>query len=61
MVNEDSWMLYGEDIQSVASIFKRKNAMAVLLQKHYERRNIQIDIPLSDTLFKKIGARIYSS
>jgi len=53
MVNEDSWMLYGEDIQSIASIFKRKNATSVLLQKHYERRNIQINIPLSDTLFKK--------
>lgn len=53
LVKENTWMLSNEFLQSVGSIFKRKNAMSVLLQKTYERRNIKLDVPLEDTLFKK--------
>lgn len=54
LIDNKSWMLKSEDLETEASIFKRKkNQMAVLVQKHVDRRNIRINIPLSDTLFKE--------
>jgi hypothetical protein len=53
LINNKSWMLKSEDLQTVGSLFKRKKAMAILVQKTLERRNIETNIPLEDTLFKK--------
>lgn len=53
LINNKTWMLKGENVQSVGSIFKRKNAMSVIVQRFYDRRNIEVNIPLEDSLFSK--------
>jgi hypothetical protein len=53
LIDNKSWLLKSEDLQTVGSLFKRKKAMAMLVQKSVDRRDIEVNIPLDDTLFKK--------
>lgn len=53
LIDNKSWLLKSEDLQTVGSILKRKRAMAMLVIKSVDRRNIEVNIPLEDTLFKK--------
>lgn len=48
---KDQWVMKSEDLQAIASLNKKRNLFSLLAQKHYERRNIQIDIPLPDSIF----------
>ena len=60
LMNEKNWMLKSEDLQSQATLIKNssKNQMGILVRKHMTRRNIQVDVPIEDTLFKGIEKEI---
>lgn len=55
IVDSSRWMLQNENIQAQAVLFKKKKRQTeILLQKHYERKNIETDIQIPDTFFNKI-------
>lgn len=49
---KNQWILQSENLQAVGSINKKRSWFAVLAQKHYERKNIEIDVPLPDSVFR---------
>ena len=53
LVNNKVWMLSNEDVQTVGALFKnsKKNKMAILVKKHMIRKNIEVDVPMEDSLF----------
>lgn len=60
LVNNKTWMLKSEDLQSQATIIKNssKNQMGIIVRKHMIRRNIQVDVPIEDTIFKGLEKEI---
>ena len=60
LVNGKNWMLKTEDLQSQATLIKNssKNQMGIVVRKHMTRKNIQIDVPIEDTVFKGIEKEI---
>lgn len=60
LMNDSVWMLQREELNTLGSILKRKNAMSVLIQKLYDRRNIKLNVPLPETLFNKFEQQFYA-
>lgn len=60
LMQDSIWIMQSENLQSVGSILKRKNAMATIILKLYDRRNIQLNVPLPDTLFNKFEQQFYA-
>lgn len=60
LVDNKTWMLKQEDLQSQATLIKnsRKNQMGIVVRKHMIRRNIQADVPMDDSLFVGIEKEI---
>ena len=52
-VNNNVWILNNEDVQTVGALFKnsKKNKMAILVKKHMVRKNIEVNVPMDDSLF----------
>ena len=48
---KDQWIKQSETLQAVGSLNRKKNKFALLIQKTYERKNIEIDIDLPDSVF----------
>jgi hypothetical protein len=53
LIDNKTWMLTSEDVQTEATIIKKseKNQMGIIVRKHMSRRDIQIDVPIDDTIF----------
>jgi hypothetical protein len=53
LFNNKTWMLTSEDLMTQATIIKRagKNQMGVVVKKHLSLRDIQIDVPIPDSIF----------
>ena len=60
LIDNKTWMLTSEDVQSQATIIKKsaKNQMGIIVRKHMSRRDIQIDAPIEDTIFKGLEKEI---
>jgi hypothetical protein len=60
LMNNKNWMLKSEDLQSQATIIKNssKNQMGIIVRKHMTRRNIQVDVPIEDTIFQGLEKEI---
>jgi hypothetical protein len=54
LINNKTWMLTTEDLQTQATIIKKsnKNQMGIIVRKHMSRQDIQIDVPIEDTMFQ---------
>ncbi len=48
---KDQWIKQSESLAAVGSLNRKKNKFAILVQKVYERKNIEIDIELPDSVF----------
>lgn len=61
LINDKDWMLTTEDLQTQATIIKRsgKNQMGVVVKKHMSRRDIQVNVPIEDTIFKGSEKEIF--
>lgn len=49
---KNQWIMQSENLQAVGSINKKRNLFSLLIQKHYERKNIEVDESLPDSVFK---------
>ena len=60
LVDKKTWLLKSEDLQSQATLIKNsnKNQMGIVVRKHMDRRNIQADVPIDDSIFKGIEKEI---
>ena len=60
LVNNKNWILKTEDLQSQATLIKNssKNQMGIVVRKHMTRKNIQVDVPIEDTIFKGLEKEI---
>jgi hypothetical protein len=60
LVDNKTWMLKSEDLQSQATIIKnsRKNQMGIVVRKHMTRRDIHTDVPIEDSVFQGIEKEI---
>jgi hypothetical protein len=56
---KNQWIMQSENLQAVGSINKKRNLFSLLVQKHYERRNIEIDEPLPDSFFATLDEVVY--
>ena len=59
-IDNKAWMLTSEDVQSQATIIKtsKHNQMGIVVRKHMSRRDIQVDVPIEDTIFNGLEKEI---
>jgi hypothetical protein len=53
-----NWVLQKEELYSVGSLFKKKNAMSILVKKMMHRENIEAGIEIPDSIFRGPDERI---
>ncbi len=53
LVDGKYWMKNREQMQSIGSLFKKKNKLGILVQKLVEKKNFEINVALPDSFFKK--------
>jgi len=53
LVEGKYWMKTREDMNSVGSLFKKKNKLSLLVQKSVQKRNFELDRLFPDTIFNR--------
>jgi len=60
LVDGKTWILETEDVTSVGTLLKKPKAqMAIIVKKHLSRKDIKINQPLDDTLFRGAEKEIF--
>jgi len=61
LVDNKTWLLKQEDLQSQATIIKKsnKNQMGIVVKKHMVRRNIRADVPIEDSVFAGADKEVF--
>ncbi|MCS6818334.1 MAG: DUF5686 family protein, partial [Chitinophagales bacterium] len=54
------WIMRSEKLQAVGSLNRKKNRLSLLVQKHYERKNIKVDEPLPDSVFSNSDEIVFA-
>lgn len=58
LVDSAHWFKNREELTTVGSIFKNKNKMSILVTKVDDRRDIQVDVAIPDSMFKGVEQEI---
>jgi hypothetical protein len=53
------WVMASERLQSIGSLNRKKNKMAVLIQKLYQRKDYEVNIALPDSMFKGVDEVVF--
>ncbi|MFN8276683.1 MAG: DUF5686 family protein [Chitinophagales bacterium] len=55
LIGDTAWIMNGEELTTEGTLFKsKKMQMAIMVEKHFDRRNFQFNVAIPDTVFKRV-------